>query len=181
MIRPISRNVLAHKPKPFPKGLIYNPRNSENYYLMSTKTGKFVGKMIARPIKNDKFCYADKEETDLIFYIHSLEIFPKYREKGWGSYFLDFAKKESFNKNCNGRSELIAYNYEESPQAFYYKNGYFTKDKEINKILEEYVKRGWKSFYWQATLMYLPEKEKTITKNPPKNKILKAIKKIFKF
>ena len=158
MINPTRISILLTKPvKKMPKGLIYNPKGTDYYYLFASKTGKHVGTMRAYPIFNDKSYYADKGVNDSIFYISSLEIEPRHQKKGWGEYFIDFAKKESVKQNCDNRISLVAYNFEESPHAFYFKQGFVTLDESTNKILNEYVKNHWRPYHWVAMEMYLPE------------------------
>ena len=76
---------------------------------------------------------------------------------------MNFAKHESVKKNCGKRISLVAYNYEKSPHAFYYKQGFVTLDERTNKILDEYVKNHWIPFRWDAMEMYLPEEDSNIT------------------
>ena len=184
MIKPIPQSILLTKPiKDMPKGLIYN--YSRDYYsLIETKTGKIVGEMRAYPIFNDKLYYRDKDVNDAIFYISSLDIFPKYQKKGWGEYFIKFAKNESVNQDCGRRVSLVAYNYDKCPHAFYFKQGFVTLNERTNKILAEYVKNHWIPFHWDAMEMYLPEKKidfSTLEKVKTENIFIHKIKSILKF
>lgn len=156
MINPINKVPLAYKPKPLPKGLIYHSPEENIYNLIETKTGNLVGKMRAFSIKNDKNLYSNCKANDNIFHIQTITIKNKYRYMGWGKYFIKFARNESFSQNCGGRISLVAYNYETSPHAFYKKLGFITRDEKTNQILDEYVKRDWIPFHWDAMEMYLP-------------------------
>ena len=185
MIKPITKSILLTKPiKKMPKGLIYNPKGSDLYRLVATKTGKFVGEMRAYPIFNDKSYYANYDFNDPIFYINLLDIEQNYQKNGWGTYFIDFAKKECINQNCGNRVSLVAYNFENSPHAFYYKQGFVTLDERTNKILAEYVKNHWIPFHWDAMEMYLPEKKidfSTLENVKTENIFIHKIKSILKF
>ncbi len=156
MIKTLSP-LLISKPKPLPKGLIYNPPHTDFYHLISLKSKKIVGEMLAFPKENDRFLYTDKKPDDLVFQIQSLKIIPEEQHNGWGKFLMDFAKRESFKQNCEGRLALVAYNYERSPHAFYKKQGLVTKDSKTNHILDEYVENHWIPFHWDAMPMFLPE------------------------
>lgn len=181
MISSTTKSILLTKPiKEMPKGLIYNHKNKDIYKLISLKDKKVVGEMRAYPIKNDKPYYKNEEKKDYIFHISSLDIFEKMRNQGWGEIFINFAKKESFNKNCKGKISLVAYNYEKSPHAFYKKHDFVTLDDKTNKILDEYVKNHWIPFHWDAMEMYLPLEKINKPTVPillkPENKFISAIK-----
>lgn len=181
MLNFTTKSILFTKPiKKMPKGLIYNHKNKDIYKLISLKNKKVVGEMRAYPIKNNKTYYKNEQKNDTIFHISSLEILPKEQRKGWGEIFINFAKKESFNKNCKGKISLIAYNYETSPQAFYRKHGFVTLDDKTNKILDEYVENHWIPFHWDAMKMYLPLDKINKPSVPillkPENKFISIIK-----
>lgn len=185
MISLTTKSILLTKPiKEMPKGLIYNHKNKDIYKLISLKDKKVVGEMRAYPIKNDKLYYKSEQENDTIFHISSLEIFEKMRNQGWGGLFIDFAKKESFNKNCKGKISLVAYNYEKSPHAFYKKQNFVTLDDETNRILDVYVENHWIPFHWDAMEMYLPLDKINKPTVPillkSENKIISAIKSFLK-
>ena len=185
MINSTSRTILLTKPiTKMPKGLIYKSKLGDYYRLIETKTGKYVGSMRAFPIFNDKSYYDNYGINDSVFYISHLEIESKFQQKGWGTYFIDFAKKECINQNCGNRVSLVAYNFENSPHAFYYKQGFVTLDERTNKILAEYVKNHWIPFHWDAMEMYLPEKKidfSTLENVKTENIFIHKIKSILKF
>jgi hypothetical protein len=153
----IPSKCYAKKPTPLPKGVIFSQPYSGLYNLISLKDKRLVGTMSAISIINDGSYYPRKTKNDKIFHIFSLNIKPQNRKKGWGEYFIKFAKNESFKCNCHGRISLVAYNYDVSPHAFYYKQGFVTLDEDTNKTLAEHVKNHWIPFHWDAMEMYLPE------------------------
>ena len=164
MIRPIKPNhnsILATKPISMPKGLIYRPKNGDRYKLIETKTGRVIGKMVAFPTKSDSFeenFYNISPNKD-IFYINSLEIVYWKRRQGWGEYCMDFAKRESFRRGCEGRTFLVAYEYERPPQLFYKKQGFVAVDKEMDKKLDLLLEQGLSPHRCGTVDMYLPLEE----------------------
>ena len=69
---------------------------------------------------------------------------------------MDFAKRESFRRGCEGRTFLVAYEYERPPQLFYKKQGFEAVDDFNEKILNEYARVNIKPQYLKAMDMYLP-------------------------
>ena len=162
MIKPIQKSILFTKPRPLPKGLIFNPSDSDLYRLIETKTGKLIGEMNAFALR-DRFCqYYDLKDNKSMMYISSFKIEPLEQNKGWGKYFIDFIKKESYRHNCNGRIYLIAHNEEKPPHAFYRKQGFATVDEDINRELDECIEYGIRPSGWRAMEMYLPENSEEI-------------------
>ena len=155
MIKPINRFVLAHRPRPVPKGLIYEDAINTCFKLIETKTGNMVGVMTAFPIKSPAFtCYnLNPEEEEL--HISSLNIYPEHRNMGWGKYLIDFAKNIC-KKNYHGRLSLMAYNSEKPPHLFYKKQGLVALEDANEAILNDYIRQGITPGYLKAMDMYLP-------------------------
>ena len=181
------KSILTTKPIKMPKGLIYKHPNKDVYRLIETKTGKVIGKMSAFITKSDALemdFYKIGPDKD-IFYINSLEVSPWKRNQGWGEYFMDFAKRESFRQGCEGRTFLVAYNYERPPQVFYKKQGFVAVDERIDKELDRCVEMGSCPYRCETTDMYLPLDEARKYKVPslvPKQKrgFLQVIRELFK-
>ena len=92
-----------------PKGLIYNEPKTNFYRLINTKTGKAVGEMLAFPEENSNRKIYDIAGEKKVFRIYSLEIDFSERRKGWGEYFMNFAKQESYKRGCEGRLFLCLF------------------------------------------------------------------------
>ena len=132
---------LTPRLKQFPKGLIYKVPNRSSYRLVDSKTGNLVGKMQAFPVDGYIYSYYNLNRDEKIFRIYSLDIEENEQNKGWGKYFIDFAKKESYRQGCEGRCNLVAYNPWKSPHIFYKKQGFITPEKGFNKTLDEYIEK----------------------------------------
>ncbi|MBE7711990.1 MAG: GNAT family N-acetyltransferase [Cyanobacteria bacterium SIG31] len=155
MIKPINQYVLPHQKRPFPKGLIYEDKINSFYRLIETKTGKVVGRMVAFPIEYPSFtCYNIKPE-DLVLHISSLNIDYNERGKGWGKYFLDFAKNIS-KKFYDGRLSLTAYNSDKPPHLFYKKQGLVALEDADDALLNEHIRLKMNPTTMKAMDMYLP-------------------------
>jgi len=154
----LQNTMLYAKPlKNIPKGLIYQSPKSETYYLASTETGKCVGRMYAYAKDCTNSAFYEVEPNGKTFHIYSFEIYDQ--RKGWGTYFANFAKKESFKQGCKGRTSLVAFNSDKSPHVFWKKQGFRAKNKGTDKLLEHYVKTGVSPWYMPAEDMYLPIEE----------------------
>ena len=156
MIKPIQKSILMSKPHPLPKGLIYYSKENGEYRLIDMTAKKFVGKMFAADIDTEYDDFYKLNPGQKIFHIFTLEIDELHKNKGWGSYLVDFAKKESYKRNCEGRLSLISYNYDNPPHAFYKKQGLVTTDEKVNKELDDCIKYGVRSCTREALSMYLP-------------------------
>ncbi len=157
MIKPVQKSILMTKTFPLPKGLIYHAKGKNEYRLIDIGAKKLVGTMTAFGIDVEHDDFYSLSPGQKIFHIFTLEIDKLHRNKGWGSYFVDFAKKESYEKNCEGRLSLISYNYDNPPHTFYKRQGLITTDAKINKELDDYLIHGVRSCTRDALYMYLPD------------------------
>ena len=156
MIQSISKSILIPKPKSFPRGLIYNVPKSNFYRLIDSKKGIIVGEMLAYPESNSVKNIYDAAPEKNVFRIYSLEINFSQQRMGWGKYFIDFAKKESYKQGCEGRLYLVAYNPYASPHVFYKKQGLVARDKRIDHSLNACIKGKEYCSGYPACEMYLP-------------------------
>lgn len=101
----------------------------------------------------------EKGRRTPVFYITSLKIESDHRRQGWGSYFIDFTKKISFAKECEGRTTLVAFKPDRSPHLFYRKQGFETIYEEFNEEMDEYIRNNKEFEVCINTIpMYLPIK-----------------------
>lgn len=183
MIKSIHK--IPYKPVPFSqvKELIYYNSKNSVYSMVNAQTGRFIGNMSAFAVKGPDICGYNLTSSDYAFYINSLYINPEYRNQGWGGKLLKYAEKESPKHGCEGRVFLTAYNYHNSPHAFYYKHGYRCEDPRLNKTLAECVEYGIRPNKWKSVEMYLPltkPQDESVNKTPKEgllNKIVHFIKK----
>lgn len=149
----IQQAILTKKPK----GLIYKHRDGVLHTLMDTSTGNYVGKMsiILRPCNNLSF-YNNLQDVSTL-HVYSLKI--EEKNKGWGSYFIDYAKQESYRRGCNGRCSLVAHHSGRSPHLFYKKKGFVTTNEAYNNYLDECIRTGKPLYYEKAVNMFIPVKE----------------------
>lgn len=153
----LNNSILNTKPlNKIPKGLIYKSPNSKVYYLTNTKTGECVGQMCAFAKDCTKSSFYDVEPNGTTFHIYSFEIYEEHKRKGWGTYFANFAKNESFNQGCKGRTSLVAFNPDKSPHVFWWKQGFITKEPETNRLLKHYNEKHISPSYMFAKDMFLP-------------------------
>lgn len=162
----LQNSILYTTPlKNIPKGLIYKGPKNNAYHLVNTETGEYVGKMYAYTRDCTNSAYYSVEPNGKTFHIYSFEIYDQL--KGWGKYLADFAKKESYKQGCKGRTSLVAFNSEKSPHVFWKKQGFVTKNKKTNELLDHYIKTGVSPCYMPAEDMFLPiEKYLKKTKHP---------------
>ena len=156
----------ANKFKPLPEYLIYNsPKAPDTYKMFSTKTGRYVGIMVARPeLVKESGIYPNKKNF-WAYYVVGLQA--KIKEQGIGKIFDKFLKNLANNdERCQGRIWLRAFNnIEPSGRAsspWWYKQGYRGCDKSAQADLER-VLRGQRPKYgdWYRDMdMYLPIKKK---------------------
>ena len=146
--------IQQYRKKGIPKGLIYKQRDNVSHILLDTKTGNIVGEMslILRPCDNLPF-YETKPNTSTL-HIYSLKIFEQL--KGWGSYLIDFAKRESYKRGCEGRCSLVAHHSGRSPHTFYKKHGFITTDLAYNEYLDECIAKKQKLYYERPKNMFIP-------------------------
>ena len=177
----MNKTLLTPRIKALPKGLIYNAPKSDSYKLIDLKKKKVVGEMIAFPEKNSIRRIYDIPEEKNVFRIYSLEINYSAQRKGWGKFFINFAKKESYKTNCEGRLSLVAYNPFASPHLFYKKQGLKAKDKRIDDRLNSSLKKNQLWNGYPPCEMYLPVENNDKIVNPiKKNSLWNKIKSFFK-
>ena len=168
MIKPVCQTLLTPKVNRIPRGLIYRVPTEDIYNLVETKTGRFIGKMCAFVVDNKNNIY-DVSVDAKTYRVYSLEIEESEQNKGWGTYFMDFAKRQSYREGCEGRLYLVAYNSISVPQIFYKKQGLLAVDKSVDKKLDNCIKNHICPMWHAACEMYLPlnkpvEKQKVVEK-----------------
>jgi len=158
MCKSILSPTITPKIKTFPKGLIYKVPKTNSYKLANTN-GKLVGEMslLERFCTNSSFYKTEPYGRTL--HIYSLAIKEEEWGYGWGSYLLDFAKKESYKRGCKGRCSLVAHYPGRPPHIFYKKNGFITPQENTNQFLDECIKTGVKPGFLPASDMFIPIKE----------------------
>lgn len=151
--RPLS--IVTQPLKKVPNELIYNYKNKNIYTMYDLKTQKVVGTMFSKPLElNTSNFYQDTKIPYNSYHICELEIFEKL--KGFGKKFINFAKRQSFRENCEGRVTLVAYNENKAPHIFYRKQGFTTNDEKVNSTLDEAIKNYESIKYLNSVEMYLP-------------------------
>ncbi len=150
-----------------PEVLIYNPCGTNLYQMVNTKEKKLVGRMIAHPNINRQL------EID------ELTIFSRKRQ-GYGTKFLDFAKKLSRQYGYEGNMVLNAsttpYDPHNPPHIFYRKYGFTSDNKKMLKKIDKCIKKGRQLDYYTTPnlIMYYPDN------HPAKLTVLQKIKRLFR-
>ena len=162
MCKSILSPTITPKINSFPKGLIYKVPATNSYRLADSK-GKLVGEinLLERFCQNSSFYKS--EPLGRTLHIYSLAIEEKEWGKGWGTYLLDFAKKESFKRGCKGRCSLVAHYPGRAPHIFYKKNGFITNNESTNLLLDECIEKNLRPRFFNACDMFIPIKEFLIT------------------
>lgn len=175
------RSLLFTKPlKQLPEKLFYKTQTTINdavhdknsqcltypafqYTAINTKTNEYAGKMIAAPLEyaNPAKRFYPYNKPYRSFYISYLKSEEPY--KGFGRAFIELAKTESKNYNCEGRIHLIAsrlYDRNNPPHIFYKKCGFISNSNIMNKYLDSCIQLQKQiSFYMSDNLdMFLPIK-----------------------
>lgn len=146
--RPIGKipNILIYKcPKPpLIIGFTYRHCGKPSLYRMAdTKTGKYVGEMVASAVVHDKSIHQNFYPIKMpykSFYIADLQM--KERFLGYGSKFIEFAKNMSKQLGCNGRVHLVAsriYDRYYPPHIFYKKHGFISNNKFMDDYLDNCI------------------------------------------
>ncbi len=173
------QSILFTKPlKRLPEKLFYKTKTTINnsihdknsqprtypafqYTAIDTKTNRYAGKMIAAPMEyaNPAQRFYPYKKKYRSFYIHYIKSEEQYQ--GFGQAFIELAKTESKNYNCEGRVHLIAsriYDRNNPPHIFYKKCGFICKSARINQYLDSCIKLHKQiSFYMSDNLdMFLP-------------------------
>lgn len=146
-------NLISMKPlKVFPTAFIYHKAGFPQYNMGSTVYGNKIGEMITYPWK---------EKNEKFLWIQHLWMLQK--RAGYGTKFLNFAKRLSNENGCNGRIRLIAAPtvYDNiPPHIFYRKYGFGSDNKKLIKKIDHAIKHqkllNEASVPW--TLMYYPDK-----------------------
>ncbi len=157
--------------------------NSHEYRMCDTKTGRYLGRMIAGPMvcrKNIRKSFYPINDDYKSFFIDELHSY--YSNENIGTTFINLAKNESKNEGCHGRIHLVAssiFNPYRPPHVFYRKLGFNSNNSKVNKYLDKCIKHK-KNVHWLKVgelCMYLQ-----IGKNLPQEHIVNwnAIKKFFK-
>ena len=168
MCIPISKPLYPiPQPRIFPKGLIYKVPET-NSYRLANNAGKVVGEMsLLKRICNNSAFYKNIEANGTTLHIYNLDIEKEEWGKGWGTYLLDFAKKESYKRGCKGRCSLVAHYPGRPPHVFYKKNGFITPREDINQLLDKCIENGVYPNFLSAIDMFIPIKEFMINKDLP--------------
>lgn len=159
MISTIQSSLLSKQIRNFPKNLIYNPPSKPDRYYMANSKGEYVGNMCAFARQRYESSFYQTDLPYKTLHISSLEILEKYWGKGYGSDFIDFAKKESYRQGCEGRVSLVAFYPGRPPHLFYFKKGFITPNQKENERFEKHIKNGEPLYYYNAVDMFLPLKE----------------------
>lgn len=156
--------------------------NAYEYRMCDTKTGDYLGKMIAGPMvcrKNIRKSFYPIDKDYKSFYIDELHV--TYPNEGVGSDFINLAKHESRKYDCMGRIHLVAsriFAPTRPPHIFYRKLGFTSNKPKINQHIDWCIKHKRKMHWTKADNleMYLPIAE------PPKKSNLgwRIVKKILK-
>ena len=167
----------------FPKGLIYQHSDMVSHSLMDTCSGNFVGEMsiLLRPCNNLPFYNTEPNASTL--HIYSLRVYDKF--KGWGTYLVDYAKKQSYKRGCDGRCSLVAHHSGLSPHPFYKKQGFVTMDEGYNKYLDLCVTHKKKLLFEPPKDMFIPIPKyapnlELLTEESKKKSFCQKLKGIFK-
>lgn len=128
--------------KTIPKRLIYP--EFDTYTMFSTDSFQVLGRMRANPMKMvDNSFYRRIPKNTLSLYINQLDAFVKNSKVG--TDFINFAKRLSHQKNCEGRVHVIAYNVDcpkQPPHKFYKKMGFVARSPMDDSYLEDAVKNN---------------------------------------
>ncbi len=133
-----------------PETFIYNPQGSNIYRMFNTKSKELIGEMIAYPNINRQLEIAE------------LNIFRQKRQ-GYGTQFLNFAKKLSQTLGYQGNMSVIAGTTPFDPlnpaHIFYRKYGFTSDNKKIIKKIDKSIKKGKQLNHYTtpAIKMYYPD------------------------
>ena len=176
----LNKSILNTKPlKSIPRGLIYHAPKSDMYSLVDLNSKKCVGKKLAYPKSCTNSTFYNVEPNGKTFHIYSLKISEK--NQGWGSYFIKFAKNESIRRNCKGRVSLVAFYPGKAPHIFYKKQGFVTKDKNLNSYLDKCIQEKYNPAYLNAVDMFIPIEKYTKTNKPKETKKASFLNKTYNF
>ena len=128
-------NIIFEKRKSSPAvQIVKNQNNNREYNMIEKKTGNIVGTM-STSIRKD------------FMFIDELHIAKESRGKGFGTKFLDFARKLSKKMGYDGNLAVLAAPLEDSdfaPHIFYRKYGFTTKNKNVLEFIDYCIKNGLK-------------------------------------
>lgn len=132
-------SFITNSCKKLPERLIYNTKNNsyfkerETARIFDTKKSIILGEIITEPANFT--CFRTKFPAVKSLSIIKLRAY--IRNKGVGTDLLNFAKRRSHQKGCEGRMHLISsdcYDNENPPHVFYRKYGFTSH--ETNKLKE---------------------------------------------
>ena len=93
-------SLLSKPIRKLPNSIIYNSPKAPSKFLMCNKQGEYVGLMILSVRERYKSSFYKCDLPYKTLHIGSIDILSKYRGKGYGSAFIDFAKRESYKQGC---------------------------------------------------------------------------------
>ena len=134
-----------------PEVLIYNPPKTPIYKMSTTFMPREVGWMRAYPINENgkKSLWVD-------------ELVIKEKRRGYGTMFLDFARKLSERFECGGKLKLQAgitiFDPTRPPHPFYRKYGFTSDNKKVLRKVDRAI-RYHKTLNYKKTppiIMYYP-------------------------
>ena len=152
---------------PINKNLFYKKLERGCYRMMNSK-GEFVAEATVYPrYKAESFCYSEDVPCS-IFHIARFDVFEEFQRQGYGSEFMKYLKRESYDTGCEGRVSLVAHSSRKAPHLFYWKQGFITPDIGVNKYFATCVKEGRDFQHYAAKDMYLPlKKEHRLREDAP--------------
>ncbi len=176
-----------------PKKLIYrsdsiiaedNIIKSTEFRMYDTELGKYVGKMLCSAKKLRKHSRIYPEETKN-FYAYEIDLLLiEEKRRGYGTDFIEIAKRESYRQNCGGKLFLFAcptFDPEYPCPIFYKKKGLVSTFEKTNKVLDYCIKTNTElpQEYRTSMTMYLPITHKKQPQQTIKSRLINYIKKFF--
>ena len=160
MIKNLKLKYPPISPKKIPERLII--QSGETYRMISLKTGKVDGIMIARPdFVDEKGIYPNKKNF-WAYYVVAL--MAKTRQTGVGKAFEKFIRNKSkADPRCQGRVYLRAFNNidpdHRASSTWWYARGYKGCDSKAHEDLERVLKHQKPKYgdWYMDMYMYLPE------------------------
>ena len=150
-----------------PDILIYNPQGTNMYQMIRTRDKKVLGRMIVHPNINRQL-----EIDELTIYTQ--------KRQGYGTRFLDYAKKLSLEYGYGGNLVLNAsttpYDPHNPPHIFYRKYGFTSDNKKMIKKIDRSIKKGRQldAYTTSPLIMYYPDD------SPKKTTVFEKIKRLFR-
>ncbi len=150
--------------KNLPEHVIYQiPSRPDTYKMVSVKTGKYEGMMIARPEFVEESGIYPKKRNFWSYYVVGLQA--KVKEQGVGKAFCKFLKNlANKDEKCKGRIWLRAFNNMEpsgrASSTWWFKQGFIGCDKQAQADLERVLHHQKPKYgdWYRDMDMYLPVK-----------------------